>query len=293
MRLGFVRSTTGGFRLLCQNGGCTFHDKPGGWEAGNGLRGRYLQLFTKLGGDVRSLPREDVMSKPKKRDENETREVRMSFPEMALPPGTMPLLEAIEKDERALPVAEWLINNRSEVYLYPDYHKYLYWSPSSRNKLRVAFIHYDKIVGYLDRDITKTSGKDRYMQRCAPDYLFGQHLVADLPGDYVFVVESPLDAILLHGVATRSSRPSQMQINFLLQCGKTPIWIPDLKDAEGMKFIEVAKAHKHPFSIPKWDFKDPGESFIPNGVMKTASLILDSMSDTYTHAMMKINSMGR
>jgi hypothetical protein len=280
--------------MYCQNGGCTFHDKPGGWSPGNGLRGRYADLFRKLGGDIRSLPREDVILRYKKPDQEEvTREVRLSFPEMPMPPGTIPLLEAIDLDSRAMAVAEWLVNRRSEVYLYPDYHKYLYWSRVSPNKLRVAFWHHDKIVGYLDRDITIKSGSGRFMQRSPPDYLFGQHLVADLPGKHVIVVESPMDAILLHGVATRQSRPTAMQVNFLLNCGKIPIWVPDLKDAEGMKFVDVAEEHGHPVSVPSWDFKDPGESFIPNGVLNTAALILDAKGIRYDAARTKINLLGK
>jgi hypothetical protein len=291
-RCGFIRTSTGGFTVSCFNGGCSLHDHGLQWEAGSGLHGRHAELFRKLGGDARSLPQEEVRKVYKKNAADRSREVRNNFPDIALPPGSIKLEEAIATDPRSQPVAEWLLA-RSEVYFYPEYLRYFYWSRLHPHKLRIAFIHYDRIVGYLDRDTTKMDGFGRFMQRCGSDYLFGQHTVSSLPGPYVYVVESPMDAMLLHGVATRSSKPTQLQINFLLQSGKTPIWIPDLKDNEWEKFIEVAEQNKHFISVPEWKFKDPGESFPTNGVLGTAHLILQAKTNNYRTMRMKIKQQLR
>lgn len=291
-RCGFARTASGGFRIYCQNGGCTYHDKPTGWEPGSPFIGRAAELFKKFGGDLRVFSPEDIQGDPNRiRAVSKAREeiVYTKFKERELPRGSILLVEAIEKDQRSHAVGNWLVNQRSEVYLYPEYQKFFFWNGLEPNVLRIAFWHNDSIIGHLDRNILKTD-YSRFRQSSPEPYLFNQHIVAGLPGDYVLVVESPMDAILLNGVATRGSKPNLYQINFLKQCGKTPIMVPDFQKQEGLKFLEIAKDNKWPISIPDWPYKDPGEAFNPLGVLRTIDLILQSRSNIYDVAEMKIRT---
>src|SRR5690606_1331429 len=129
--------------------------------------------------------------------------------------GTRNLIDAAKKTKNASDVVEY-VAARSPLLL--EKHP-LMWTPKHPRHVIIPYYNYSKVVGYLGRNIDVRDGDGRFIQRAPDDYMFNQHLIPTLPSEYAFVVEAPLDAILIDGVAIRGSKLSQRQINLLRVCG--------------------------------------------------------------------------
>lgn len=298
-RGGFAPTESGGFRYFCFNGGCEFNLQPTGWEPGNGLTGRVRHLYELLGGDIRRIPlKERFRQNDNVYDRNgnlvgqeKPLEVVTKFSEVDLPEDSLILEQAMEEDDRAVAVAEWL-NKRSPLFMETEFP--FVWSSKHPDHLIVPYIHHGtRVVGYLGRHIKKTSGGERFIQKAPANYMFQQHLLMEAPGPYVFVVESPLDAILLQGVATRDNRLSEKQINLLNLSGKKPILIPDQKvKEEAGPYIKAAEENGWSVSVPEWKFKDPGEAITQNGLLWTIEAITSSKTKNYKIARHRMTKQG-
>lgn len=296
-RGGFAPTQTGGFRYFCFNGGCEYHDQPTGWEPGNGLVGRVRHLFELLGGNIHNIPmRELLIQNRNLYDKNgnvigqaEHLEVTRKFPDCDLPRDTDLLVTWAEQEEEARDVLDYL-DQRGEFY--KDAYPFL-WSPARPKYLIIPYMHYnDQIVGYLGRHIEKTSGADRFIQRAPEDYLFNQHELTYMNHSHVFVMEAPLDAIALRGLATRGSKFTQKQINLLKISGKTPVLIPDRQGKEWKNYLDVAEEQEWPIAIPDWgdDIKDPGEAVQQNGLLYTVEQLMDERTQNYASARIRLNT---
>lgn len=281
-RGGFAPTQTGGFRYTCFNGGCIFSDQPTGWEEGNGLSGRVKQLFELLGGDVQHIPLGDRMRHRSGGEQKGERvELATKFPEISMPEGTEFLEDAATHDTRASGVLDYL-NDRSPLYMSMSHSAYFMWSPIHPNHLILPYIHTgDRIVGYMGRNTASDDVDKRFIQRSPPDFMFNQYLLSSSDKKYVFVLESPMDAILLKGVATRSNRISKKQENLIKVSGKIPVLIPDQRGDESTPFFEVAKKNNWSISVPDWGCKDAGESITKHGLLSTIEFITSSMSTNY------------
>lgn len=299
-RGGFMPTNTGGFRYYCYNGGCTFHDHATGWEPGNGLSGRPRYLFELLGGNIRDIPIRELLRQNRTiYDETgnvigqeERLETVTKFPDVELPERCEILSEVATQDKRAQRVQDYLLNKRGEVYrdLYP-----FLWTPEKPDFLIIPYLHYkDQVVGYLGRDITKTTGKDRFIQRAPQDYMFGQHTLFQKSARYVLVMESPLAAIALRGVATRGSTFTDKQINLLKISGREPILVPDKIKRETSSYLDTAESNKWRIAVPKDDkgIKDPGDMIRRYGVLYTMEYLVSNATFNYTKAKVQLNTKG-
>lgn len=289
-RGGFYTTETGGFRYSCFNGGCPYNTKPTGWEPGNGLVGRVKELFELLGGDIKRIPSSERLpknSKNKKRTKNDS--VVTTFPDASLPPNTMMLEDVYQVDDRAERVMAYLFD-RSPVFIDIDFP--FMWSSKYPNYLIVPYIHYDdQIVGYMGRNIDKEDGGGRFIQRAPRDYMFNQYQLTKGTGKYVYVMESPLDAVLFDGLGTRDNRLSQRQINLLNKTSRQPVLIPDLKDGEWGPYLKAAKENNWLVSVPEWKYKDPGEAVHDLGLLNTIDMVTSSMTKNYTKLEFMIRKM--
>jgi len=274
-RGGFKFTETGGFRYYCFNAGCDYNSQAVGWEPGNGFGGRPRRFFEDMGGDLRKIPRKDLMSWNRKRYTNtgdeagEEKEivVAYSFSEIALPTKTQLLRDAaIDGEKRAREVADYVIGRtRSLIDRFP-----FMWSPMHPYHFIIPFEHYrGKIVGYVGRSV-RPNAKKRFIGKSPQDYVFNQHLLATHNAKYLFVVESPLDAISLQCVATRNARLTEKQVNLIKVSGKTPVFIPDLKSGEAHSFFEIAEKNNWYLSIPNWERS--GSTDITDSVKKCGLL---------------------
>ncbi len=300
-RGGIKFTSSGGWRYYCFNSGCIFCTQPTGWEPGNGFGGRPRRLFELMGGDIRTIPTKELLSfntqRYNRRGEeigtSERLDVTYKFPEVGLPPETMPLMEASKKFRKAADVFRWAYGR------YGEWTKELpfAWSPQRDKYLILPFFHYDDIiVGYVGRNIEASSGGNRFIGRAPTDYIFNQHILSTMSAKYIIVVESPIDAALLGCLATRSSVLTQKQINLLTVSGKDPVFIPDYKAGEYESFLNVAKENNWCVAVPNWisrDATDVGDSIKTNGKLLTIELIMKNMTKDCDAVETKIRALAK
>ncbi len=294
-RGGIAFTPSGGFRYRCFNGGCEF-EKPTGWEPGNGFGGRPRKIFEFLGGDVRRIPLKELLSwhrhiydhKGEIIGETQELEVVYKFPSVELPPGTQLLFEAAKTEKPANKVFKYVAqrdpaNIRNFPYLWaPNEFSYYYIIP---------FMHYhEQIVGYVGRHVHLRSGERRFIGKAPTDYMFNQHLISTIKSRYLFVVESPMDAIALNCMAVRGSRMTKKQINLLRVSGKDIVLIPDIRKGEWIPFFETAMEQRWLISCP--DFgggeTDVMKSVSKNGLLLTTQKVMEGVMSNYEQAMLKI-----
>ncbi len=288
-RGGFAPTPTGGFRYSCFNGGCPYNSQSTGWEEGNGLVGRVRDLFEMFGGDIRDIPVKDMMKRRESTvdaDGNTVVKPKLTivtkFPDTKLPKGVMLLDNASESSRAAEEVMAYLWE-RSPLFLESDFP--FMWSPKHPEHLLIPYIHYDdQIVGYLGRHIDVASGDGRFIQRSPSDYMFNQYLMNANDQKYLYVMESPLDAILMQGIATRDNRLTKRQINLLNTTHRQPVLIPDLHTGEASAYITAAEDNNWLIAAPDWEYKDPGEAIHRIGLLNTIEAITESMTNNYSRA---------
>jgi hypothetical protein len=301
-RGGVVLTPSGGWRYRCFNGGCEFNMNPTGWEPGNGFGGRPRKLFELIGGNIRRIPIKEFMRwdttkfsvKGDILERSKDVEIVHQFPEVELPSGSVPLMDVYLKHNAANKVMQFAVSRLG------DFAKKLplYWCEKHAYYLIMPYVHYnDKVVGYLGRHIYKKYGAGRFIQQAPKDYLFNQHLVTTYGARYLFVVESPMDAMLLGCMATRNDRLTEKQINLLKVSGKDIVMIPDFKKGEWEGFIQTAKDNQWFVSIPQWTGKsnpdslkstDMGQSIQKNGLLYTIETVMKATTRNYERAKIEL-----
>jgi hypothetical protein len=136
-----------------------------------------------------------------------------------------------------------------------------YWSPSLRyrDRLFIPFYYEGRIVGWTGRTVNKEK-KPKYLTESQPGYLF--NLNEQGPTKlFCIVVEGPLDAIPIDGVALLRAEINEQQLMLLKRLNKDIILLPD-RDAPGQRLVEEAIDHGWAVAMPDWDkgIKDVGEA---------------------------------
>lgn len=317
-RGGFLETPTGGFRYRCFNGGCEF-ERVTGWEPGTGFFGRPRRLFTMLGGDLNDIPseirnsrgREIIITRkfdnmadfvqymmsdtaPKREPEIVT-----DFPEIELPERAQILWDAsghnVEDCQR-------YVLGRGEFFRE---HPFL-WTPKYPRHVIYPFLHRGKIVGWIARKIDP--GKEFAHIKCPnfpQDYMLNQQILYRYP--VVLVQEGTFDAIALNSLCTFGNTISRRQVNLLNQAkqnGRRIVLLPDFKLNEWRAYWQVAKDNGWSLSVPEWPggegsaptdyIKDAGDSIKRNGLLYTMEVVMNSITDDYSHAetMLLLHSRG-
>ncbi len=195
---------------------------------------------------------------------------KITFIDKALPLGSKPISDYLDHTPNELvPVLEYL--HSRNLYL-EDYN--FYWTPEDgfNNRLIIPFYYQGQIVGYTARRITE--GKPKYISEQQPGYVFNldaQHV----DRQYVFVVEGPIDAICIQGVALTSAEINQTQRRLIENLGKQIVVVPD-RDQPGYKLVEQALEFNWSVSFPEWPegIKDVNEAQLKLGRLATLYLIV-------------------
>ena len=294
-RGGFKFTDTGGFRYYCHNGGCEFNLRPTGWEPGNGFGGRPRRIFEMLGGDIKSIPLTEIMRWSTQRYNSSGQEIEpgnkldvaWQFPSMRLPKDTQLLMDVNQREPAANKVMEYLVKERRLGPLVKDLP--IMWSPDEAYYFLIPFIHYnEKVVGYLGRHIFRKKGPKRFIGKAPADYMFNQHLISTYKARYLFVVESPLEAMLLGCVASRGDRLTERQVNLLKVSGKDIVLVPDRKKGEWVGYLDIAKKEDWFVSVPRgtgtetWEREDDISDMVArNGLLFTIEELMASATRNY------------
>lgn len=157
-----------------------------------------------------------------------------------------------------------------------DGHDY-YWSPKLqyRDRLIIPFYYEGRIVGWTGRTINNDK-KPKYLTESQPGYLYN---LDQQNSEKVFciVVEGPLDANPIDGVALLRAEINEQQVMLLKRLNKDIILLPD-RDRPGKRLVEEAIEHEWLVSMPDWDddIKDAGEAVQRYGQVYTLFSIVSA-----------------
>lgn len=195
-----------------------------------------------------------------------------TFIEKALPRGSNPIVSYLDNPpDELMPVLEYLAERK--LYL-EDYN--FHWTDEEgfQNRLIIPFYYQNRIVGYTARKITE--GKPKYISEQQPGYVF--NLDGQLPDrKFVIVVEGPIDAICIKGVALTGAEIGESQRALINRLQRQVIVLPDRDDA-GHRLVEQALEFGWSVSFPDWgvDVKDVNDAVKKFGRLYTLWSIVQS-----------------
>jgi hypothetical protein len=170
----------------------------------------------------------------------------ITFSDRAMPRGAEPVTTFLDQvPDELVPVLEYIHSRK--LYL-EDYN--FHWTPEDgfNNRLIIPFYYQGRCVGYTARKITE--GKPKYISEQQPGYVFNLD-AQNKDRHYVFVVEGPIDAITIDGVALTSADVNQTQRTLIENLGKQIVVVPD-RDSAGYRLVEQALEFGWGLSFPEW-----------------------------------------
>jgi hypothetical protein len=209
------------------------------------------------------------------------------FTEKPLPKKAKPVMHWVnEKDlpvetiNRLVSAIEFVTKRSLELEDYP-----FYYSTSTENQMEkrilIPFYHKHNIIGYTARWLGEKNYKiAKYFTDVPPGYVFNCDK-QNYNRQYVLVMEGPLDAIALDGVAVLGSEPNKRQQEMINNLQRKVIVVPD-RDEAGNKMISRAIDYGWSVAFPQWesDIIDVGDAVIKYGKLLTMKSILHTTVDT-------------
>ena len=268
---GGVLLNNDGFQYHCFN--CGF---KAGWLPGKLLSKNTKQLFEWLG-----LPQSDIQQlnlyalKTKEDQPVLVKKLSFELSDKSFPEMTMSLVSwansPIEEstEQELLEIFQYLNDRGMEFDWYPWHWSY---APGYRDRLIIPFYHEGRLVGWTGRKIT--DGRPKYLTESQNGYVFNvDRQTTDK--QFVIVVEGPLDAIAIDGVAILTNDPNDTQVARIKALGKEVIVVPD-RDKAGSSLVQRAINEGWAVSMPDWnrDVKDVADAVKRYGRIYTLFTIL-------------------
>ena len=201
------------------------------------------------------------------------------FKTVELPEGARPIsqwddwqaLESTGADENLVKMFDYI---HSRGLNTDDYT--FYWTPKIgyRDRLIIPFMYDDEVVGYTARKIN--GGSPKYLSEQQPGYVFNFD-AQNYNRLFTIVMEGPLDAIGVDGVALLGSEVKDQQALLLKTLNKEVILVPD-RDENGKHLVEQAMELGWSVSMPEWteDIKDVKDAVIKYGKIFTLHSIVNA-----------------
>ena len=138
----------------------------------------------------------------------------------------------------------------------------------------IPFTWENKTVGYTARSIDLKTGKGKYIQHIGSDYVFGMDQ-QKRDSKFALLVEGPLDAIPLNGLAVLTNEVSDRKAEIIDTLGREIIVVPD-KDKAGGKLVDAALKYGWSVAFTDWqdDIKDVADACLRYGRLYTLRSIL-------------------
>ena len=244
------------------------------WKPGRPVSYKLRKLLQWLGADestIRGLTIEALRIKEVTEELNpvEIEKEEIVFKTRPLPDDSKSIMEWLHegKHEFANKAAEYAITRG----LYDKLDK-LMWSPSRagnmNRRLIVPFNWKGDTIGYCGRAIDGTV-QPKYYNSMEPGYVYNTD-AQDKDNKFVIVVEGPLDALKIDGVAVLSNNVSETQADVIDNLAKDVIVVPD-KDEAGQKLIDAALEYGWNVAYPEWDsdVKDVSDAIDKYGKLYT------------------------
>jgi hypothetical protein len=244
------------------------------WKPGRKISIKFKKLlrWLNVSDDLITKCSIEAMRLEENSDYQSQRNVIPEFIDKALPLGAEPIVSFLDNPPAELmPVLEYMMGRGLYIEDYP-----FYWTPEDgfNNRLIVPFYYQGRTVGYTARLIR--DGKIKYISEQQPGYVFNlDRQIYDR--NFVIVVEGPMDAICINGVALTGSEVSPAQQILINQLQKEVIIVPD-RDQAGSKLVEQALEFNWSVSFPDWPegVKDINDAVLKIGRLATLWLIVNS-----------------
>jgi hypothetical protein len=232
------------------------------------------QLLQWLGAPDDAINKISLEALKVEADQKELEAVSLpTLPDKELPKDCQTLEQALMSNpEAVIAVADYILTRGFDIR--GDW----MWSPELPDRLIIPFRYEGRIVGYTGRKIT--DGKPKYLSEQTPGYVFNLDAQnTDKP--VVVVVEGPLDALSIGGVAILGADIMDKQAMLINRLGKQVIVVPD-RDYDGLRTVERAMELGWSVSMPEWTdgVKDCNDAIRTYGDIWTAYLIMQSVETT-------------
>lgn len=141
-------------------------------------------------------------------------------------------------------------------------------------RIIIPFYYEGKVVGYTARKLTDS--KPKYLSEQTPGYVF--NLDQQINKKFVIVVEGPIDAISISGVAILGADIMEKQAMLINRLGQTVVVVPD-RDQEGQRTVERAIELGWAVSFPDWEYecKDANDAVRKYGKLYTIYSIIKNI----------------
>jgi 5S rRNA maturation endonuclease (ribonuclease M5) len=283
-RGGIITNATGSISYSCFNCNYTANYTPG-----RHLNYKFRKLLTWLGADENTIKRLVIdairireLVAPETLVEAEAAEP-VNFKARPLPKEAQDFFALntfyTMNDDRDVP------QGYHDAVLYAstrkiDFVKYpLYWTPETQNNLNkrliIPFTWRNEIIGYTARTFSETV-KPKYYNSHEPGYVFNVDR-QQRAAKFVVVVEGPLDAMAIDGVAILGNECGEQQADIIDSLGREVIVVPDA-DRAGARLIDSAIEYGWSVSFPIWQetHKDVGSAVEEYGKLFVLKSIIES-----------------
>lgn len=183
------------------------------------------------------------------------------------------LLSEFTINTDTIPAIEYIYSRGLSITDYT-----FYVSKSLPDRVIIPYYYQSRVVGFTARKLS--DGKPKYYSEQTPGYVFNLDN-QNWDRKYVIVVEGPIDAISIDGVAILGADIMEKQALQINNLQKQVILVPD-RDKDGLRTIEQAISYNWAVSMPEWDIscKDVNDAFQKYGKVYTISSIIEN-AETY------------
>jgi hypothetical protein len=259
-RGGLISPGDGAVSWHCFNCGFKAHYSPG-----EQLSYKFRKLLTWMGASESEIHRlvfealreKELLTRLGQVQEIKREEVKVKFKKFPLPAESVSFWAMIEFYE--LKSANNYPKEFMDAVTYAsnrkvDFKKYdLYWSASTEGRMNkrviIPFTYKNEIVGYTARAVDDTV-KPKYMTEIDSGYVYNLDMQKP-ESQFILVMEGPLDAIALDGVAVLHGEISKQQIALLEAQNKEIIVVPDYEKS-GSNLVKTAMEQGWSVAFPLW-----------------------------------------
>ncbi len=242
--------------IIRNSDGCSYHCFNCGYKASY-VAGRHLprkmrQLLQWMGAPDDAITKLSLEAMKIEADEQALAAVTLpTFEQRELPQGSLPIRQWLTSLDQLPPdLAEWF--NQVIDYVYSrgfDPMDDFYWTPLNgyQDRVIIPFRYQGDIVGNTARKVVE--GKPKYISDQKPGYVFN----LDQQGDrqFVVVVEGPMDALSIDGVAILGADIMEKQAMLINRLDREIILVPD-RDTDGSRTVSRALELGWSVSLPEF-----------------------------------------
>ena len=267
-RGGLLLTTNGGVAWHCFN--CQF---KASYQAGHHITRKMRQLLSWMGASDEAINKLVLEALKIETDVKAIEAITIpTFENKSLPTDSIKLSEFTVND-LTIPAIEYIY---SRGLTLNDYDFYV--SPSLADRVIIPFYYDNRLVGFTARKLTP--GRPKYYSEQTPGYVFNLDN-QQWDNKFVIVVEGPLDAISVGGVAILGADIMEKQALIINNLQKQVIYVPD-RDKTAKHTINQAIDLGWGISMPPWseEIKDANDAIQKYGKLYTISSIITHV-ETY------------